>query len=168
MGFKDAITTCFGKYITFSGRARRPEYWYFVLFIFLGAVVLSFIDTLLFGPRSTEDYGGGPLTSIFQLATFIPLLAVGWRRMHDTGRPGWYLLLPLAVSLVAMLLLAVGIFGMASMMTGQHGPAAMGAGAGAFALFGLLQFFAMILMIWWLTRPSQKGKNAYGPEPRVH
>lgn len=168
MGFKDAITTCFRKYITFSGRARRPEYWYFVLFIFLGAVALSFIDSALFGLRSTEDYGSGPLTSLFQLATFIPLLAVGWRRMHDTGRPGWYLLLPLAVSLLAALLMAVGAFGMTGMMTGRHGPAAMGAGAGAIALFGLLQLIALILMLWWLTRPSQKGKNAYGPEPRVH
>jgi uncharacterized membrane protein YhaH (DUF805 family) len=71
----------------FSGRARRAEYWYFVLFNIIVAVVLSLIDTLL----GTFNFmqGVGLLSGLYALAVLIPTLAVTVRRLHDIDRTGW-------------------------------------------------------------------------------
>ena len=73
------------KYADFSGRAQRKEYWYFVLFNVLIAIVLAIIDISL-GIANRE--GLGPLRGIYSLAVLIPSIAVGVRRLHDTGRSG--------------------------------------------------------------------------------
>ncbi|WP_371055016.1 DUF805 domain-containing protein [Rhodosalinus sp. K401] len=169
MGFSEAVRNCLGKYATFSGRARRPEYWWFFLFVMLGGLVARLVDGALFGfgtPQAPETRIVGPL---FSLAMFLPLLAAGWRRMHDTGRPGWYLLIPMLISLAILFFAG---FGLAARMAGDGpgaGPGAMmpGMGAGLAAAAAIAQLAASILILWWLTRPSQKGPNDYGPEPRV-
>jgi uncharacterized membrane protein YhaH (DUF805 family) len=92
MGFTDAIKTCFRKYIGFSGRAARSEYWYWALFILLLQIVAWLIDMTLFGFNTT---GVNPIGSIFSLATFLPGLAVSIRRLHDIDRVGWWVLLAL-------------------------------------------------------------------------
>lgn len=171
MGFQKAVRTCLGNYATFSGRARRPEYWWFFLFVMLGGIVARLIDGALFGfgaPDAPETRIVGPL---FSLAMFLPLLAAGWRRMHDTGRPGWYLLIPMLISLAVLFLVG---FKFAAYM----GRGGLGAGPGAMtpgmdagptlaAVLLVAQLVASILILWWLTRPSQKGPNDYGPEPKV-
>ncbi|MEZ5906561.1 MAG: DUF805 domain-containing protein [Geminicoccaceae bacterium] len=106
MGFAQAVRTCLGKYVTFSGRAGRPEYWWFILFVMLGVLVPSLIDGFVFG---SEAGSLSPLTSLFQLLTFLPVLAAAWRRLHDSGKPGWYVLLPMAVSLVFSLAMLSGV-----------------------------------------------------------
>lgn len=78
------------KYAEFSGRARRQEYWMFVLFNFVIASAATLIDELL-GYRG--DYG--LLNSLYSLAIFIPGLAVTVRRLHDTDKSGWFLLIAL-------------------------------------------------------------------------
>ena len=78
------------KYADFGGRSRRSEYWYFVLFVVLIEIVLMSIERML-GFGSDGRYG--MLSSLFALAMFIPHLAVGARRLHDTGRSGWWLLI---------------------------------------------------------------------------
>lgn len=79
MNFVDAVKSVLvEKYATFTGRARRSEYWYFCLFNFIVGLVLGAIFFAL--------------SWIWSLATFIPSLAVGVRRLHDTGRSGWNLL----------------------------------------------------------------------------
>lgn len=80
------------KYAVFSGRARRKEYWMFVLFNIIVAVVLSFIDSAAGFSSSGE---AGVLSSIYQLAVFIPSLAVAVRRMHDVNKSGWFILIPI-------------------------------------------------------------------------
>ena len=85
MGFLEAVKTCFGKYATFSGRARRSEYWWFALLSF----ILSFIPVV---------------NMIYGLAALIPGIAVCVRRLHDTGRSGWWLLLAL-VPIVNLILI---------------------------------------------------------------
>ena len=75
------------KYAVFSGRARRKEYWMFFLFNILITVVLNLIGAIL-GISSI-------LSGIYGLAVLIPGIAVAIRRMHDTGRSGWWLLLPI-------------------------------------------------------------------------
>ena len=82
------------NYANFEGRARRKEYWYFVLINFIFSLVLGFVSgatDLTFGPTGES----GILDTIYSLAVFIPSIAVGVRRMHDVGKSGWYLLIPL-------------------------------------------------------------------------
>ncbi|GAA0137769.1 DUF805 domain-containing protein [Paenibacillus sp. YSY-4.3] len=86
------------NYVGFEGRARRKEYWMFVLFNMIAAFVLSFIGGLI-GLDTILYY-------IYMLAVFLPSLAVGARRLHDTGRSGWMLLLSL-IPLVGTIILIV-------------------------------------------------------------
>ncbi len=79
------------KYTVFSGRAGRPEFWYFVLFNFIISVVLLLIDRAI----GTASAGSGLLEGLYSLAVLVPSIAVGIRRMHDTNRSGWWILLPI-------------------------------------------------------------------------
>ncbi len=97
MDFQTAVRTCLNKYATFEGRARRSELWWFALFTFLGNMILGIFDNALFG-------GAGVLSGVFSLAVLLPSLAVGARRLHDTGRSGWWLLL-LLVPVIGLLVL---------------------------------------------------------------
>ena len=80
------------KYFVFSGRARRSEYWYFVLFNFLISIALTAADFAL-GNIDLETGGTGLISTIYSLAVLIPGLAVSVRRLHDTDRTGWWLLI---------------------------------------------------------------------------
>jgi uncharacterized membrane protein YhaH (DUF805 family) len=79
------------KYAVFSGRARRKEYWYFMLFNIIATIVLAFGDGLLgtFDPET----GIGFLGLIYALGVMLPGIGVTIRRLHDTNRTGWWLLL---------------------------------------------------------------------------
>jgi uncharacterized membrane protein YhaH (DUF805 family) len=79
------------KYATFTGRARRKEFWFFQLFVLLIVMVLSLADRML--GMLDDETGFGPLSGLFSLAMFIPSLAVSVRRLHDTDRTGWWALL---------------------------------------------------------------------------
>lgn len=96
------------SYATFSGRARRKEYWFFVLFNLIVSIALGFIDgiTGLFSPEA----GIGLLGGIYSLAVLLPSLALSVRRLHDTDRSGWWLLIVLvpligAIALIVFLAL---------------------------------------------------------------
>ena len=91
------------KYATFSGRAQRAEYWYFVLFYILIFIGLSILDGMT--GSFSEAAGMGFLGGIFSLALLLPSIAVGVRRLHDTGRSGWWLLLALIPLIGAIVLL---------------------------------------------------------------
>ncbi len=91
------------KYATFSGRAQRAEYWYFFLFYILTFIGLSFIDGIT--GTFSEEAGIGLLSGLYSLAILIPSLAVGVRRLHDTGRSGWWLLVGIIPLIGAIVLL---------------------------------------------------------------
>jgi|SRR5690625_3002426 len=91
------------KYAVFSGRARRKEYWFFVLFNIIISIVLAVIDSVT-GSFSPEA-GTGLLGWIYTLAVLIPGIAVSVRRLHDTGRSGWWLLIALVPLIGAIVLL---------------------------------------------------------------
>jgi uncharacterized membrane protein YhaH (DUF805 family) len=102
MGFTDAIKTGFQKYIGFSGRAARSEYWYWVLFVILVQIVAWLIDMTLFGFNTT---GVNPIGALASLALFLPGLAVSIRRLHDIDRVGWWVLLALIPVIGAIVLI---------------------------------------------------------------
>ena len=86
MDFQQAVKSCFAKYATFPGRAARSEFWYWQLFLTVAGIAVAIVDAVL-GLHSK------PLGLIFYLVTLAPTLAVGARRLHDTGRSAWWLLL---------------------------------------------------------------------------
>ncbi|ELS02198.1 putative membrane protein [Xenococcus sp. PCC 7305] len=81
------------KYAVFSGRAHRTEYWMFFLFNFIVAIGVGLISGVLGAITSTDQ---SILGNIYTLATLVPSLAVGVRRMHDTDRSGWWIIVPIA------------------------------------------------------------------------
>lgn len=81
------------KYATFDGRARRSEYWYFTLFSTIVSFIFTGLDTA-FGTL-IEGTGNGILNLVYSLAVLLPSIAVGVRRMHDVGKSGWFLLIPI-------------------------------------------------------------------------
>ena len=90
------------KYAVFKGRARRQEYWYFLLFNILISFALSMVDAMIGSPGAAE--GGGLLGTVYSLAVLIPSIAVGVRRLHDIGKPGWWMLIGL-IPLIGLLVL---------------------------------------------------------------
>lgn len=91
------------KYAVFSGRARRKEYWMFVLFNLIFAIAAMIIDNVL--GLAIKDVGYGPFYILYSLATLIPGLAVSVRRLHDIGKSGWYLLMGLIPCVGGIILL---------------------------------------------------------------
>jgi uncharacterized membrane protein YhaH (DUF805 family) len=89
------------KYADFGGRARRTEYWMFVLFNVIVSFVLAGVDMLI--------GGFGILSGLYGLAVLIPSLAVSVRRLHDTGRTGWWLLIGFVpvIGVIVLLVFAV-------------------------------------------------------------
>jgi uncharacterized membrane protein YhaH (DUF805 family) len=92
MSFVDAIKSGFSKYVTFSGRAYRSEYWYWVLFVVIASLVALTLDSAILGYSPS---GASPITGIFDLVTFLPSLALAARRLHDMDRTAWWLLIAL-------------------------------------------------------------------------
>jgi uncharacterized membrane protein YhaH (DUF805 family) len=141
MGFREAVTVCFQDYWTFSGRARRSEYWWFMLFVVVGSVVLVGVDAVLFG----EDMLLG-LNGLFGLFTFLPQLAVAWRRMHDTGRSGFFNLMP-GIPLVPLFHSILRPGNTIDPMV-------------AIVLAGIAFILSLVVLVF-LVLPSQPGRNRY-------
>jgi len=85
--FMDALK----NYFNFSGRATRKQYWMFYLFYILFLILLTVLDVML--DTYNEEVGMGLLSGIFALLMFIPSLSILFRRFHDIGRSGWWILL---------------------------------------------------------------------------
>lgn len=137
MGFMTAVRTCLSKYVDFSGRARRSEFWYFVLFTFLVSIVASVLDLAL----GTEDFnrGSGLVGTATGLALFLPSIAVAARRLHDIGRSGWWQLIGLVSIPVIFIVPLLGL---------------------------LVALGALVLLIVWFCTDSE-ADNHYGPNPKT-
>ena len=90
------------KYATFSGRARRKEYWMFLLINLVVSVALALIDSLI---GSVSESGMGLLSSVYSIGVLIPSLALSVRRLHDIGRTGWWVLISIIPVIGAVVLL---------------------------------------------------------------
>ncbi len=121
MSFADAIKSCFSQYVGFAGRARRSEFWYFYLFTIIVSIVASVLQ------RAVSNSSSGVITGIVGLALILPSLAVGVRRLHDTGRSGWWILIGL-IPVIGTIVLIV-FYVQDSHSDNQYGPSPKGAGA---------------------------------------
>jgi uncharacterized membrane protein YhaH (DUF805 family) len=102
------------KYAVLGGRAGRQEYWYFVLFNILAYILLSIIAGVI-------GKIGASLLSLYAVAVFLPGLAASVRRLHDTNRSGWWLLIT-AIPLVGPIVLLVFLAQESYAIENQYGP----------------------------------------------
>lgn len=190
MGPADAIVTCIRKFFTFSGRARRPEFWWFWASTVAGGCLLLAVVSTVVGPEVTTEtvittdehgtaveevvetlhYSGGLIGSIYGIAIFFPLLSASWRRMHDVGRPGWLVVLPHIIVVVGFAITA-GI----AISTGAIRETAPGSwelestiplvGGG---LTVMAMVAAAVFVFVCLVSGTQHGPNRFGPEPSAN
>lgn len=143
------------QYVDFNGRARRKEYWMFALFTVIVSIVLTILDRLL----GLNAGGFGLLSGLYGLAVLLPSLGVSVRRLHDTGRSGWWLLVLLPVLAVEAL---VVVFGLAPPAT----PPPLGI-LGIIALVGIIGFVGAIVLTVFQATDGNRGPNNYGPDPKA-
>jgi uncharacterized membrane protein YhaH (DUF805 family) len=109
MEFGEAVRVCFGKYADFTGRATRPEFWWFALFTFLVGVAASVLLAIGFRAGAGAAAFVAVVIALCYLALLLPYLAVMVRRLHDTSRSGWWwfiTLIPVVGGIVLLVLLA--------------------------------------------------------------
>jgi uncharacterized membrane protein YhaH (DUF805 family) len=138
------------KYADFTGRASRSEYWWYILGLIIVAVVLSIVESLV-GVKGMIIGIYGPLTALLWLATIVPSVAVGARRLHDTNRSGWWQLLAYVPYLILLVIR----------------PSA-GSALGAVALAGIVSLIALvcaIIVLVFMCLAGTPGDNRFGPPP---
>ena len=147
---------CIRNYVNFSGRARRTEFWYFILFSCLLLIVAMALDVVCFN----TPYGVFYL--LVALFLFLPQLAVSARRLHDTGRTSKWLLwnyLALLAWAVAALVLS-GLSACSGSTTASR--LFLGVLCGGCVFF----FVWEIVFLVWFCLPGTPGENRYGPDPK--
>ena len=160
--FSNAVSTCLSKYVTFSGRASRSEYWFFFLFSFIAGIAAGMVDMALvtvdlamfsMEPDLAADLA--PASSLASLALFLPSLAVMFRRLHDIDRTGWWA----GVSIPAFWfgLPFAGILVLFAFDT--RAPAIMGWLTTLF-IIGILVY--LLTMLIFLCQRGDSGKNRFG------
>ena len=139
------------KYADFNGRAPRAEYWWYTLAIIVVAIVISIIESILGLGQTVGTYG--LLSLLFMVALIVPGLAVTVRRLHDTNRSGWWVLV------------AVIPYAILGFMAG--GAAASGdmTGLATAGLFGIVALVGAIVLLVFMVLPGNKGDNRFGPDP---
>ena len=146
----DWATRPLKKYADFTGRAPRAEYWWFYLGMIVAYLVAMTIDSLvgiqLFGPY-------GLLTCLLALGLIAPGLAVTFRRLHDTNRSGWWIL----VVVVPYFIMGI-MMGMAAASGDMTGMASAG-------IVGLVALAGAVAMLVFMVLPGTKGDNRFGPDP---
>ena len=161
------------KYATFSGRASRAEFWWFMLLLIVVYLGGSFLLGGILGVAGASSSSGDPsvglaalaggsglILILFWLAVIIPTIAVQVRRLHDTGRSGWWI----GVYYIGYALLMFMMFGsMLAALGGGGDPAAGGLGL-SFLLLMAWGIFGIVLLVFFIL-PGTSGANQYGPDP---
>ena len=182
LGPIEAVKTCLRKYFDFKGRARRSEYWWFVLFLvivyFVGSILMAFLSEML-----SETLGIEPsklaivLLTVLMLAFVFPALAALTRRLHDTNRSGWWVALSALVGLVygfcyfrlmwpfiEKMGSSSDPFGLAREMTDAM--MASPVMATVMSVCGLASFILGIVLLIFAVLDSKWTENKYGPSPK--
>lgn len=151
---------CIRNYVNFKGRARRSEYWYFILFSLIFSIAAKLLDTLI-------DSEVGLFSMLLALFLILPQLAVMVRRLHDTDRSGKIVLWYYVVSFVWVIAMVVtGFSSLMSFLSGDVG--ALPVGFLVLLFGGLLVFLVWgICFLVWFCTPGTKGENKYGPDPML-
>lgn len=140
MSFAEALNTALLRGLMFRGRASRPEFWWVMLFWGLTWTTLAAVSALSFPGAAV------PLPMIFALATAVPMAAVTFRRVQDTGRSGW-------LSLTWVIGAAISSGGR---LIGE--PELVFAGTAA-------EIGIIVVILAWCAAPGTPGRNPYGPSP---
>ena len=143
IGFGGAIATCLRKYVVFRGRARRPEYWYWLLFQVLLTILALALDA------ATVDRTWGPFHLAVDLGLFLPTVAVMVRRLHDTDTSGWWVVIPLIGGIAILTMRAIAIPPI---------------GAVAIPPIALIALIGWIALFVQTCRRGTAGANRFGPE----
>jgi len=138
------------RYADFSGRAPRPEYWWF----WLAYVLLDVIIQIL--TRISGIFG---LLGLVYLGLFIPMIAVAIRRLHDTDRRGWWLLAPLVPYFAAFVIM------FPAFMANPTGGLALFAAVGPALILMLIGFVLAIAILIFMVLPGTPGPNRFGADP---
>ena len=159
MNMLDAVKSVLTQYVGFRGRARRSEYWYWTLATMIASIAINIFEAAIWGAD-----GVSPLSGLLSLAIFLPGLAVTVRRLHDTGRSGWWIggfYLGIIAFFLALSALAMGVLSSGG-SDGTPSP--------YFGVFGIIIGMGFILyviaMIVFLCTDSDVGPNHYGPNPK--
>ena len=171
MGFVEAVKTCFSKVFTFTGRARRSEYWYWALFAFLVSILFSILTEVI--PEDRNDlwlffFG---VYGVWALFNFFASFAVGVRRLHDIGRSGWWygaqIIFGFVWTFVMLIWLCVIVYradvdgiDVGSTIT-PFIPWLIVSGITALPFF----IYCVVLLVWACT-DSTPGANKYGANPK--
>jgi len=169
MDFVTAVKTCFMKYADFKGRARRSEYWWFCLFCLIVMWVFNILGSIW------------PVLSIVSLLVsivlMIPSYSVQTRRLHDTGRSGWWVVIMLVLMIAFFIGLGVMMFPYADRMMEitdnmetvnvmmdamEQSPVAIG----VMGLCSLLMTIVTVVVIIFSVLDSKWDTNKYGPSPK--
>ncbi|CAL4868105.1 Inner membrane protein YhaI [Asticcacaulis sp. MM231] len=173
------------KYVDFQGRARRSEFWLWVLFrIIVGAVTGTLSMTLMFSGMNFQNpdpsqfmaryFQVMPLFQLINLALLLPTLAVAVRRLHDINRSGWWLIMPIAVAIVGFVLFIImfgtQIFSMAGgfdhMTEEQSINFAFGMFGSLFLCIFLPILISQIVMLVFYCTDGTPTANRFGADPK--
>lgn len=159
MTFTDAIKTCYANYFNISGRARRAEYWWFVLFtaMVMALLAMGVIITLVaLAPTGPSDaaisLGSYVVVGVYLIAFVVPITTAQVRRLHDIGRSGWWVALATALPILA----GNGWTAFAGVTPSVPGD---------FSLLATIANLTSLAFLFMLLLPSQRQANKYGPVP---
>ncbi|MDE2939761.1 MAG: DUF805 domain-containing protein [Chloroflexota bacterium] len=172
MTIQESVKTCIRKYADFSGRATRAEFWWWLLATTLTSLAISAVDS--FVGAISNAYFYSPLSTIFALAVLLPDLAVTARRLHDTGKSGWWQLVWVVVAILAVAPAVVGVVaGLAGLFSAGQDWDNWWANVSWLPIVAGIIVTLLIwigIFVWWLVwmvKQGQSGPNHYGPDPRA-
>ena len=148
----EAVSSVFRNYVNFNGRAQRSEFWWFVLFSFISQAILNLIPIV------------GP---IYILVLFLPSLAVTARRLHDTNRTSWWMLLYLIpiLGFIVLFFLFIALLGISVLNQWQTNEVEWGILGISFLIWIVFSVVAWIVLLVFQIMPGTVGPNRYGPDP---
>jgi len=144
------------NYAKFSGRARRKEYWMFILINAIIGIVLMIMDTAFGLNYSYSEYGSsGLISSVYNIFIFIPSLAVTVRRFHDVNKSGWL------IGMMYIVLFVIAIMAGALIATDSN--------MGMFMIIPILGLLGYGIYLFVLTvTEGDQGSNQYGENPKAN
>jgi len=173
------------KYVDFQGRARRSEFWLWVLFrIIVGMVSGSIVTSVMFSGMNFQNpdpsqfmaryFQVVPVIQLINLALLLPSIAVAVRRLHDINRTGWWYIMPIVVSIAGFIVFFISfgaklitMAGGADHMTDQQGLQFVLSMFGSIFLYLILPILvAEIVMLVFYVTDGTPGSNRFGPDPK--